>query len=47
MLRCGAKPEQSLREAAQLALGGLSALGKDVEDQNRLRGALETRLGMN
>jgi MoxR-like ATPase len=46
MLKGGADPAGSLKNASDLALTGLSAISKDVEDQQRLRSALKTRLGV-
>lgn len=41
MLAAGARPEQRLREARQLALAGLGAIVKDPADQPQVRALLE------
>jgi hypothetical protein len=46
MLKGGAQANHSLKDAAALAQVGLSSLSKDLEDQNRLRAALTSRLGV-
>jgi MoxR-like ATPase len=46
MLRSGADAKASLREASSQAVAGLSAISKDMEDQDRLGRALKTRLGI-
>lgn len=44
MLKSGANPTHSLKQTAQLALAGLGSLCKNLEEQGRLRAALEMRL---
>jgi MoxR-like ATPase len=46
MLKGGAQANHSLKDAAALAQAGLGSLSKDPEDQNRLRAALTSRLGV-
>ena len=46
MLKSGADPKGSLRDASGKAIAGLSAISKDLDDQERLGRALKTRLGI-
>lgn len=45
MLARGAKPSQPLKAATPLARAGISALSKEADDQERIRGALDAFVG--